>query len=166
MEQVNPQQAVRYAYAAGLIDGEGTIRVQRSSASTRGSQYLPHIHMTSTDAVLVNFMKEPFGGWIYSHQPKSARGSTINCNIAYRWALQGRENVLHMMKAIEPYVLLKANHVALMLEFLEEGEKTHPPYPVSDAEVARRTRIFEQFKSLNRRGRAAAETEWNGGGSK
>lgn len=161
MNKDNPRQAVA-AYVAGYIDGEGTIRVQKARGRKRAdgkcSQYNPQVTITSVDEAPLLFIQKHYGGWIRQYQPPS-KGD--NAREAHQWVLQGRDSVLQLMNDMGPYVLVKARHIELMLEFILEGEDTHPPYPVSDAEIERRERIFNEFKVINARGkrRAAATTE-------
>lgn len=150
MKQDNPQQAA--AYVAGLIDGEGTIRVQHMKAARGRAQYLPQIKMTLTGELgltALNYLKSLYGGWLRNYQPQSAKGNARRAN---EWTLQGRVASLRLMRDIQPYCIIKQAHVELMIEFIVAGEESRPPKPVSDTEAQRRKKIFEQFKVLNARG--------------
>lgn len=136
------------AYIAGFIDGEGTIRLH---SPARASQYVPMVRITSVTPDVLNYVQSIYGGWIRDYQPTSSKGKQ-NCRTAYEWTIQGRETVLKLMMDIAPYCIVKAAHVQLMVRFITEGEKSAPPKPVSDEEVARRKDIFEQFATLNKRG--------------
>jgi len=57
---------ITLAYAAGLIDGEGTITLSRRRKGYRFRS--PVISMSSTTIELVEFMKSTFGGSISSHK--------------------------------------------------------------------------------------------------
>jgi hypothetical protein len=147
MQQDNPQQAA--AYVAGFLDGEGTIRVQ--FMKSRGpAQYVPQVKATSVTREVLDYVQSIYGGWIGEYQPQSPNQG--NTRRAFQWTLQGRDSVLKLMRDMEPYCITKEVHVALMIEFITEGEQTHPPYPVSQEEIERRRMCFEQFGELNRRG--------------
>jgi hypothetical protein len=141
----NPQQSA--AYIAGFIDGEATIRVRRQA--NRASQYHPQIKIAQKSRAVLDYVAGCFGGWIREYQPHSLNGRACR---AFEWTLEGREAVLRIMLAIQPYVIVKRPQVALMIEFIREGEIPHPPNPISSDELARRIRVFGQFKRLNHRG--------------
>ena len=136
------------AYVAGYIDADGCIRVQRQK-SQGPSQYLPQVKIASVVPASLDFIKARHRGSIRKYQPASTTG---NARMAFEWSVQGRPSVLRLMQAIEPHVIIKKDHVRLMIEFITQGEKSHPPHPVSIQEIERRHRIFMQFKELNQRG--------------
>ena len=137
------------AYTAGYIDADGCIRVQRQK-SHGPSQYVPQVKIASVVPGSLDFIKARYRGSIRKYQPASSSG---NARMAFEWSLQGRTNVLRLMQDIEDFVIIKRAHVLLMIEFITQGEKSHPPHPVSVQEVERRHRIFMQFKELNQRGK-------------
>lgn len=138
------------AYTAGIIDGEGTIKLQHQRARNP-VLYIPTVLVTSTSFELPEWLKENWGGWLSEIQPRSPKG-TENCRKALVWTLQGSDKVLILVKAIQPYVLVKRAHTNLMIDFLTTGEVSQPPKPISETELLRRQLYFQQFTELNKRG--------------
>lgn len=86
-------------YAAGLLDGEGSIMLTRA---TKGKTRSPHVSMTSTTIELLEFMQTLFGGHIvnkktYSKHHKRAWSWQIN----YDGALAVCEVLLPYLKEPE-----------------------------------------------------------------
>jgi len=86
-------RATVLAYAAGLIDGEGSITLGR----TAGHFGFPVVSMTSTTRALIDFMLDQFGGFVCEHTKK-----TVNHSRAWSWRLNGRK-ALEFMTSIYPY---------------------------------------------------------------
>lgn len=142
-------------YIAGYIDGEGCIRVQHMRGQGGGSsQYIPQVTVTSVTPEVLTQLKLRFAGWLREYQPPSKNG---NARRATTWTIQGRDSVLGLMRAIQPYCIIKKAQVELMVQFITEGEPSAPPKPISPAEIERRQQIFIQFGVLNKRGVANVE---------
>src|SRR4028119_776561 len=83
------------AYAAGLIDGEGSICLIRTN---KGGQRAPYLTMSSTSIELVMFMKDHFGGSVCIAQKAKEKHSE-----AYHWKI-GRKGALKVLKLLTPYL--------------------------------------------------------------
>ncbi|XWK89983.1 MAG: hypothetical protein U7127_08025 [Phormidium sp.] len=97
------------AYAAGLMDGEGSITLIRTN---KCGQRAPYLTMTSTSIELVQFMKDHFGGSAcIAHKAKN------NHSEAYHWKV-GRKGAIEALKLIAPYLREqeKARRAQLILE--------------------------------------------------
>ena len=83
------------AYAARLMDGEGSITLIRTN---KGGQIAPYLTMTSTSIELVQFMKDHFGGSAcIAHKAKDKYSE------AYHWKI-GRKGALKALTLIAPYL--------------------------------------------------------------
>lgn len=72
-------------YAAGLLDGEGSIML---TSAVKGKHRSPHVSMTSTTYELLEFMQKMFGGYIvnkktYAKHHKRSWSWQLNYNAAY-----------------------------------------------------------------------------------
>jgi len=88
-----------YAYAAGLIDGEGTITLSRDHAKRNR---IPVISMTSTTPELILWIQEQFGGQVRHHRTYRAhhRDSMI-WSIKYDCAIEALRHVRPYLKEPE-----------------------------------------------------------------
>lgn len=88
-------------YLAGLVDGEGTITLTRRT--TTDLYRTPTLSLTSTTKVLVDVMKEQFGGWIvnkkvYKDHHKQAWSWHVNGDKAINACLQLIPHILEPQK--------------------------------------------------------------------
>lgn len=86
------------AYAAGLVDGEGTITLIKGNSKFRS----PVVSMSSTTYELVDFMKSTFGGHISHHKTyKPHHKPSYSWKIGYNRAIWFLELVLPFLKEPE-----------------------------------------------------------------
>lgn len=100
------------AYAAGLMDGEGTIRIQHST-SKYGVRYgiMGDVGMSAKGLPALTFMQERYGGNITKR-----RNPTTKWAAAYSWRIFGAEAEA-FLRNIQPYLILKQQHATLALAF-------------------------------------------------
>ncbi len=122
------------AYAAGLIDGEGTIGITKRDG--------PFISMSSTTPELTDKMQSLFGGNITPRQPRQPTHK-----LAWVWQLRGRK-ALNALQLMGPYLLEKRKKAkALML--VEEWIAVTPrngKYTVEQA--ATKVGFIARFKAI------------------
>ena len=135
-------------YLAGIMDGEGTLRVMRALKKW----YAPFIQITNTDKVLMDWLQQILGvkgiGCMYyegkrknpKHKPKYVY------NIA---SVQGVKQILEQTIDI---LKIKHRQAILLLEFISLKEEK-ADYGV----LPREKEIFEELTKLNRRGVSVAE---------
>ena len=84
-----------YIYTAGLIDGEGTIGLVRSSSNKNRS---PYVSVSSTSYELVKYLKTTFQGSISKHKTYQSHHKT-----SYSWKLN-HDKAIEFIKLISPYM--------------------------------------------------------------
>lgn len=90
---------VVHAYAAGLIDGEGTVSLIRNR---KGKFRAPTVSMTSTTLELLSFMKGQYGGSIRRHRTyKDHHKQAWVWSIRYDRAIACLEQLLPHLKVPE-----------------------------------------------------------------
>jgi len=160
------------AYLAGLIDGEGCIRIKKckpyrcQGRVTPG--YHPAIQVRMVDEHAIRFLAETLGGWYYKEKPHSNNGRPLFC---YQ-ATDSRAEAI--IKAVRPFLRVKAAvaDVVLGLALLKKESPKHRTKVVgwrnfpnaygtprrvankclSDEFVGRCEAAFLRAKSLNRVG--------------
>lgn len=128
-------------YLAGLIDGEGTIRIMRALRKW----YAPFIQITNTDKTVMKWLQEMFEkrgvGHLYMEKTRPPYRTKYVFNIA---SVQGVKQILEQIVDI---LKIKRRQALLVLEFIEMKENK-ADYGVLPREIE----IFEESKRLNARG--------------
>ena len=130
---------ILYAYAAGIIDGEGSIiiRKQKSMTSRIGYDFDVCVQVCNIRKEIPYWLKQNFGGSFYQS------GKTTAGNSIWRWNIAAvKANKL--LKVIYPYLLTKRQKAAIALEF--QSKRKHwgrglgkPQWAIDeDAEYKRR----------------------------
>lgn len=139
------------AYLAGILDGEGCLRIARSRLRRRPNnspRHWPVLFVGNVSWLLCEYLRQKFGGSI------STRPATSRHREFYLWALTTREAVLSILTAVRPYLLVKGGQADLLIEFIV-GFRSHKGggrgrgRRLSPDELARRERICEEVKALN-----------------
>lgn len=127
------------AYAAGLIDGEGSITV---SKHTDGRSYTPYIVVNMTDKSPVEFCYELFGGRFY-HQNRFYKSGKK----AFVWTTGSRKITIETINLILPYLRGKRNQAE---EILRSEWKNTSPFPVPEIEQNLRKEIFLNLREMKK----------------
>ena len=158
------------AYCAGLIDGEGCIRIKRTKAYrcqgkvTQG--YHAAIQIRMVDEAAIRFVAETLGGWYYAEKPHLAKGRPLYC---YQATDRAAETIL---RALLPYLRVKrdAAENVLALRALQAESRAHrtkvtgykqmphwtgrisvtvPVTTLSDAYIAQCDALYVRSRELN-----------------
>jgi hypothetical protein len=104
------------AYLAGLIDGEGCIRIKKAKAyrcqGRRTPSYTPAIHVRMVDEPAIAFLEETLGGWTYKEKPHSRGGRPLFC-----WQASGNV-AAGVLRALRPYLRIKGEQADVALELV------------------------------------------------
>lgn len=134
------------AYAAGLLDGEGYIGIDRRS---RGNYHRVKVRVAITDRRIPRWLAEKFGG---------------RCNTVYRyddhrkdlhyWDCEGA-TLERFLPAVLPYLIIKREHALIALEFrstaLERSGGRAGRRLTADV-ITQREGFRQRLMALNRRG--------------
>ena len=135
------------AYAAALIDGEGTIKIRRKLTPKGGVRYFPFVKAVNTNREVLTFLKYNFGGAVTSIYDAHPRHSRV-----FVWYIQ-KEGARCFLRAIRPYLIIKREHAVLVLSAPKgiTGKRMMPAIRQRLEETHRKLTI------LNRRGRKAEQ---------
>lgn len=99
------------AYVAGIIDGEGCLNLSKQS---KRKDISPTIMTNMTNAKCIHLLHDMTGvGNFYEYiQPKPRK-------VTYRWVVRSRLEIYLLLKALQPYLLVKEKQANIMLEFVE-----------------------------------------------
>jgi len=135
----------KYAYLAGIIDGEGTISIFHYKRLNR--HYLT-FEVYNNCKKLIDWLETNIGG--YSRPITSASRSTkINWKTTYVWRLQNNE-CLEVLRNLLPFLVSKKEQCEIAIKFKESFLKRECPISKETAEY--RKSLYERIKPLNQRG--------------
>jgi hypothetical protein len=129
-------------YAAALIDGEGSVVIQRHTASF----VAPRVQCAMTTKSVIYWLNDTFGGYAGPNKLKEGRKPS------WQWALTGKHCV-PFLTAILPYLKIKHEQAKLCLAYLQTTRNPgRDGYTVKETVV--RQAIVDKVKFLNQRGAA------------
>lgn len=133
------------AYTAGIIDGEGNIRLNKAYKSRC---YTPLLTVTNTNPIITDWLQFFYGGSVGVYKSGKA-----NWKPSYYWRLCGVE-VVNLLKLVKPYIKLKVPQVELILKFWELHEEygVHSCVAASDEYIDKSLKLFEIMGNLNLKG--------------
>lgn len=100
------------AYLAGIIDGEGTMYIQRRMDNGSWT-YWPRFQICNTNADLMNWVHQTFGGLIYKKERNHIK-SHWKAQIQWYSKISIMDQLLPL---IYPYLINKKPHAEIMMEF-------------------------------------------------
>ncbi len=138
-----------YAWAAGFIDADGTITLKRYKRFGR-IVYQPYITVAQADNAnhleSIEFLKELFGGSISHHTPKPPRTPV------HQWTIASQATQ-ECIRKIRPFLRIKHTQADILLEYYSGLPKRESYYRISDDELARRAKLFDEVCLLNFKGK-------------
>lgn len=111
------------AYAAGLIDGEGCILIQRSKGETY--HQLVTVGMTEKARAVLDAMEATYGG-----ATKLARAATEKWDAAYAWTVAG-DAATALLLDVQPHLILKVEQARVALRVAEIRSSLPPRWESS-----------------------------------
>ena len=148
-------------YLAGIIDGEGCIRIDRTKAGkTCKRPYIFFLLLTvsNTDSLLCQYLKQTYEGYTYPlyHNKYNEKHSTC-----WEWRITGYRAAA-LLKLVYPYLRVKKQQAEIAMEFQEKRKKPrgsyhklgiHGGFPMSSEEYSRQAEDYLLLRSLKRGGR-------------
>lgn len=143
------QREAKLAYIAGLIDGEGTIRMSKSREKPNWNfKYMPYISFVNTNIEVINLVGKFLNAPKFVHT-QSKTGFKQN-KICYRVQKSGPKSIIKPIKLLLPYLRIKKLQAKLVLKYCEEYDPTAKEGKyVAKKELKFRDFIYKQIKALN-----------------
>ena len=156
--QGNPRQAT-LCYIAGIIDGEGTIRIHKAKPYLKNKNknytYFAGIGVGMVERIIPELLKESFGGSLQEECVPERRS-------IWRWQVSGRMSVYKILEEIVPYLIVKREQAISVMEFCKDW---HTPFSrqqgLSEQELQRREDAYQKLRKLNAVGAAATTKRVN-----
>jgi hypothetical protein len=140
------------AWAAGFIDGEGSIMVVKHKPHNGVSpSYYVRLKVNNTRLEPLLRLKSLFGGYIIEHKYTAPAKHWKNL---FNWVIQGR-SASFCLEQILPHLTIKARQakLGLELECLKAAKQHQKTVALTDRELKRRELILREIKVLNERGK-------------
>lgn len=153
---MNEDARVLLPYAAGIVDGEGSLNIIHNKArSWSNPQYQSTLSVSMTHKGVIELLHSTFGG-------------TLRMEKAHpRWKQQwtwylGGAKLAEFLNQVLPYLVVRKRHAELILEMEATKQRTADGKPghtkgrggkLDSAVAARREVIHTELRRINRRGR-------------
>ncbi len=141
----------KIAYFAGLLDGEGCVRIGKYKNSGGDLRYRAFVQIAMTVEAPIDWLVQNIGGGKYIDW----KLKSPNSKITYCWTINCKE-ITPILKVSLPYLLVKkeqALDVITFSETLHEKGGKGSNKPISPKLLEIRRKIFERNKLLNHKGR-------------
>lgn len=135
------------AYVAGIVDGEGSIMVNRTSALDDNG-FQARLSIANCSLALMQAVVRMTGtGSVVGRRVREGRRT------AYQWVCPAPE-VRRVLENILPFLVVKREHALLVLEFLGMRDQARQAHKrgVLPEDRSRRAEIVERLRELNRKG--------------
>jgi hypothetical protein len=133
----------KLSYLAGIIDGEGNIRIRRSFEK-EGWKFQISLSVSNTNPLLVDWLVSNFGGRVYKRQRK------MNWKPSLDWEISCVKAYL-ILKKVYPFLLLKKKQAANCI-LLQESIKRRKKGKLSSKELFKREKLISEIRTLNMKG--------------
>ena len=134
-QSVQVRTDAELAYMAGIIDGEGTIGIYRSTSKSGKNSFQVWVIVVQKNPIIIDWMKERFGGprlfrMVRNRTFFSVNGPSKKIYQTYRWYLMGKK-AGDLLKKVRPFLVLKGKKadlgIALADSLLEGGKEWKYP---------------------------------------
>ena len=121
----------KHIYLAGIIDGGGTITINRHSRDSKGQWHLkPLLRVSDRNKELVDYLVRNFGGSCIECRQKGHK--TI-----YKWSVHGIKPINEILRHICPRLIVKVQQANVLIAFTNSRRKAisadhRSPYSEAD----------------------------------
>ena len=149
----------RYAYLAGIVDGEGCISALEDKRFS--GQCFVHLSITQKDGRLIDWLYGTFGGNIFENTT-SGFSAGSSC---YRWDLYS-EKATKLLKKLLPFLRMKKRQAELAIRLQDRlglcgGDHRNGKRNLTEREIATRQALIVEIRAEKRRWPLSAAVETN-----
>lgn len=135
------------AYLAGIVDGEGSVYLQKIVRKT-GFHYDLRFHVVNTNRNLIHWIKDRFGGLVYE---KDRSSHSRNWKLQYTWNAS-RSLFDQIAPHILPFLIVKREQVELGIAFRKTFIKSNRHHGDMVTLTSFREECLHKMRSLNKKG--------------
>lgn len=137
------------AYAAGFVDGEGSVFVTTSSHrrpdGTTRAGYTAHVVITQQDLAPLRWMQQRWGGFIHPHKSGFSKRPCWRLNVSARQALVLCEDML-------PFLQVKQLQAENLIAFQKPRKRGTRGITITEADLAPQREFHKESLRLNQGG--------------
>lgn len=153
MQQHSTPSPIDPAWAAGLIDGEGSIEIARSRVlpgnGRRGPCYYLKLRVTNRDLLTLEHLRDMVDGTVRPIPPAHNQDAPL-----FVWSHWCR-NAAKTLSLLEPYLVTKRQHVKAALAFHRLADRPNPRgRGLNEQERTAFERCWQVMRALNAKGKA------------
>ena len=132
----------KHIYLAGIIDGGGTVTINRHSRNNKGEWHLkPLLRVSDKNKELIEYLVRNFGG------------SSIECRrkghkTVYKWSVHAIKPINKILGHIRPRLIVKVQQASVLIAFTNSRAKAlaiNRQSPYSEADIG----YYSIIKRLN-----------------
>ena len=141
--------SVELAYTAGILDGEGCIRILKDT-------YALAVAVGNTDPALLNWLERVWGGKVYGKAYKPLKWYPRSKPFM-QWQIYGRK-ATDMLALCAPYMVIKKDRAEIAMKMVPLFGKKNNYLPGFNEEMRRqRETVYWELKAMNQRGISVGE---------
>jgi hypothetical protein len=144
---MDDQQTMFYlGYLCGLIDGEGTITIEKNNRAKRNMEMYPVISISNSDKEVVDLISKIYNYFdiqynIHWSISLSRKGYAPNALIRVR----GNSRVHKLSELIKPYLICKRFQLYVVIDFIISRDYGKSRLPYGDVEFG----LLNEIRRLN-----------------
>lgn len=145
-------QREEFAYLAGLIDGEGSIRMQKTSYKNQNPKYMPMVSVVNTNREVVDKVSRFLGN---SRVFECKGNGQIKMNkICFKTQKSGLKPLLKQLESLLPFLIIKKKQAELLIKYIKGYNPTKQTAGGNgnyrnEKENLFRESIYQELKKLN-----------------
>lgn len=145
-------QREELAYLAGIIDGEGSIRMQKTIFKSQNPKYMPMISVVNTNIEVVEMVSKLLNNSrVFEHNSK---GIIIGHKVCFKTQKTGLKSLLEPLNKLLPFLRIKKRQAELLLEYINGYSPTKQTAGGNgkyrdEKENLFRESIYQELKKLN-----------------
>jgi hypothetical protein len=136
-------RGIKLAYIAGVLDGDGSFSLIKSSPRTlsRSPLYTPMIQLANVSRKLIDLFNDEFGGYVNTRKAYIADDGHARQE-CHAWKIKGVDGCLQFIESISQYLVIKKDRA----EFLRNYIVAHPfirgSNKLNDEELFKREKAY------------------------
>jgi hypothetical protein len=142
-----------WAYAAGIVDGEGCIAITRGFVVARDKySYSVAVVVANREKEVLVWLKALWKGWVVEARPSAGRTRQ-----AWNWRSPTGASAEPFLRGLRPWLRIKTDqcdNALAMIALLRRSRRTLGPYPLPAEWLAEQEQLYWIQRELNHRGTA------------
>jgi len=140
----------KFAYMAGLIDGEGTITFVKRGSKYPG-KFIIRVIVVGTSKELFDWISKEFGGTTDITKVGERKAKIQSTQDMYYWYITTQKAV-SLLRECYPFLVIKKRQAELIFEYAQTIQKT--TVPLTQELIGKRQGIYQKLRDLHKgRGR-------------